>query len=85
MKTHTTSTLKRANCTNYSKYFVSVVDNACKTKDGVNRNPCKNGAKCEFDNKNGEITCICPTSYEGPTCNGKAYYTYRNLQVKRAT
>ena len=70
--------------------FVSVVDNACKPKDGVNRNPCKNGAKCEFDDKNGEITCICPTSYEGPTCNGKAtilteickLYVLRNREEK---
>ena len=45
------------------------VDNYCLPKDGENRNPCKNGGKCEFTN--GEVKCVCPIQYEGPTCAGK--------------
>lgn len=51
-----------------------LVDNACLPKDGVDRNPCQNGAKCEF--KNGEVTCSCPVPYEGPTCAGNLKLTY---------
>ena len=49
--------------------FPVIVDNQCKPKDGVNRNPCKNSGKCEFTN--GEVKCVCPVPYEGPTCSGK--------------
>ena len=45
------------------------VDNSCLPKNGENRNPCKNGGKCEFTN--GEVKCVCPIQYEGPTCAGK--------------
>ena len=45
------------------------VDNYCLPKNGENRNPCKNGGKCEFTN--GDVKCVCPVEYEGPTCAGK--------------
>ena len=45
------------------------VDNYCLPKNGENRNPCKNGGKCEFTN--GEVKCVCPIQYEGPTCAGE--------------
>lgn len=54
-------------------YLVSdiLVDNYCLPKNGENRNPCKNGGKCEFIN--GEVKCVCPVQYEGPTCAGKLH------------
>ena len=42
-------------------------------------NPCKNGARCEFDGKTSSYQCMCSSDYWGETCQRNAWLRPINM------